>query len=157
MVRPELVSTPMPPGAPGAPTVPPIEPLLLSVVIEQFSANTPSPPPAMAPPPVTRIDPPLLKTGPVTGVEIVFVDGVQAAQAAPGIASTASAASEAPVSSVDRESRPGFELVAMDCENPGLETPQAAETREFIPESPQHDPPNSLCTTKGYRGFLSSQ
>ena len=45
MVRPGLASTPMPPAPPEAPLAAPIEPLLLSVVIEQFSANTPSAPP----------------------------------------------------------------------------------------------------------------
>ena len=107
----------MPPAAPGAPLAAPIEPSLLSVVIEQFLANTPSRPPAMLPPPVTRMDPPLLKTGPVTPVEIVCGDGAQAARDAPGVASAASATSEAPASSADRESRPGVELVAMDREN----------------------------------------
>jgi hypothetical protein len=131
----------MPPAPPGAPFAAPIEPLLLSVVIEQFSANTPSAPPATLPPPVTRIDPPLLKTGPVSGVEIVCVDGVQAAHAAPGSPSAAIAASEAPASSADRERRPGFELVAMDCKNPDANTLRAAEVRAFIPEVPLHEAP----------------
>ena len=87
--------TPMPPAPPGAPFATPIESLLLRVVIEQFFANTPSAPPAMLPPPVTRIDPPLLRTGPVTPVEMVCVDRVQAAHAAPGSPTVTSAASEA--------------------------------------------------------------
>ena len=131
----------------------PIEPSLLSVVIEQFLANTPSRPPAMLPPPVIRMDPPLLKTGPVTPVEIVCGDGAQAARDAPGVASAASATSEAPASSADRESRPGVELVAMDCE---VRNPLAAEAREFIPEIPFARRPQSDWTTH-YRSFLSSQ
>jgi hypothetical protein len=115
--------------------------LLLSVVIEQFSANRPSAPHEMLPTQVTRIDPPLLKTGPVLGVEIVCVDGVQTAHAAPGSPSAASAASEAPASSADRQSRPGLELDAMDCENSDVRTLRAAEAREFIPESPVQDAP----------------
>jgi hypothetical protein len=77
--------------------------LLLSVVIEQLSANTPSGPAAMLPPPVTRIAPPLLTTGPVTPVEIVRVDGMQPAQAAPGVPSVASAMSEAEASNAGRK------------------------------------------------------
>jgi hypothetical protein len=131
----------MPPAPPGAPAVAPIDPLLLSVVIEQFSANTPSAPPKMLPALVTRIDPPLLRTGPVTGVEIVCVDGVQAAEASPGSPSAERAASEAPASSADRESLPGFEPVSMDRENSDVTTLRAADARAFIPESPLNDAP----------------
>jgi hypothetical protein len=129
MVRPALVSTPTPPAAPTAPVAAAIEPLLRSVVIEQFSANTPSAPPAMLPAPVTRIDPPLLKTGPVTPVEIVCGDGAQAAEAAPGSPSAASAANEAPASSADREIPLGLGLVTADWTNFGWQFRRAADAR----------------------------
>jgi hypothetical protein len=110
IVRPELVSTPIPPAPPGAPIAAPIEPLLLSVVIEQFAANTPSAPPPMLPLPVTVMAPPLLRIGPVTGPEMVRGEGTQAACASPDAPSDASAMSEADASSPGRE-RPTLAVV----------------------------------------------
>jgi hypothetical protein len=63
----------MPPVLLGEPVAAPIEPLLLSVVIEKFSAKIPSTPLEMLPLAVTVIAPPLLKTGPVTALLIFCV------------------------------------------------------------------------------------
>ena len=51
----------------------------------------------------TLMLPPFAKTGPVTGVEMVCVEGVQPAQAAPGAPTATSAASEAPASKIVRD------------------------------------------------------
>ena len=51
----------------------------------------------------TLMLPPFAKTGPVTGVEMLRVDGVQPAQAAPGPPTATSAASEAPASNIVRD------------------------------------------------------
>jgi hypothetical protein len=52
---------------------------LASVVIEHVRASTPSGLPEIFPPLVTVIAPLLLTTGPVTGPEIVWREGTQAA------------------------------------------------------------------------------
>ena len=66
-------------------------------------ASTPSGPPEISPAPVTLIAPPLLTTGPVTGPEIVWREGTQAARAAPGRPIAASAIIDAEASSAGRE------------------------------------------------------